>query len=91
MCRNRYSLLAVAMIFQLCLASQALAEDTEWVRVVPKDTDEILANPGMGWETFHHTAKQDKNLPSWIPSTVLVRRDSSERMSTGLVRSFDKN
>jgi hypothetical protein len=74
MCRNRYSLLAVAMIFQLCLASQALAEDTEWVRVVPKDTDEILANPGMGWETFHHTAKQDKNLPSWVPSTIHYAR-----------------
>ena len=74
MCRNRHSLLAVAMIFQLCLASQAVAEDTEWVRVVPKDTDEILANPGMGWETFHHTAQQDKNLPSWIPSTIHYAR-----------------
>jgi len=41
---------------------------------VPKETDEILANPGMGWETFHRTAKQDKNLPSWIPSTVHYAR-----------------
>ncbi len=38
----------------------------DWVWGVPKETDEILANPGMGWETFHGTAKQDKNLPSWI-------------------------
>ena len=52
----------------------ALAEDTEWVRVVPKETDEILANPGMGWETFHRTANDDKNLPSWIPSTIHYAR-----------------
>ena len=28
----------------------------------------------MGWETFHHTSKQDKNLPTWIPSTVHYAR-----------------
>ena len=44
------------------------------VVVVPEETDEILANPGMGWQTFHRTAKQDKNLPSWIPSTVHYAR-----------------
>jgi hypothetical protein len=50
------------------------AEPDGFVTVAPKETDEILANPGMGWETFHHTAKQDKNLPSWIPSTVHYAR-----------------
>jgi hypothetical protein len=40
------------------------------VIVTPEETDEILANPGMGWETFHRTSTHDKNLPSWIPSTV---------------------
>jgi hypothetical protein len=40
------------------------------VTVRPEPTDEILANPGMGWETFHHTSRQDRTLPSWIPSTV---------------------
>lgn len=44
------------------------------VRVVPEETDEILANPGMGWETFHRTSKADNNLPSWIPSTVQYAR-----------------
>ena len=44
------------------------------VVVTPEETDEILANPGMGWETFHRTAKQDKKLPSWIPSTVHYAR-----------------
>jgi len=46
----------------------------EQVVVTPEETDEILANPGMGWETFHRTSKQDKNLPSWIPSTVHYAR-----------------
>jgi hypothetical protein len=74
MCRNYRLLLTVALIFHFCWASQALAEDSEWVRVVPKETDQILANPGMGWETFHKTANEDKNLPSWIPSTIHYAR-----------------
>ena len=28
----------------------------------------------MGWETFHHTSKQDNSLPSWIPSTIHYAR-----------------
>jgi hypothetical protein len=44
------------------------------IAVCPNETDEILANPGMGWETFHKTSKEDKNLPSWIPSTVHYAR-----------------
>jgi len=49
-------------------------EEKRVITVVPEETDEILANPGMGWETFHRTSKQDKNLPSWIPSTVHYAR-----------------
>jgi len=44
------------------------------VVVTPEETDEILANPGMGWETFHETRKQDKSLPTWIPSTIQYAR-----------------
>ena len=44
------------------------------VTVVPEETDELLANPGVGWETFHRTSKQDRNLPSWIPSTLHYAR-----------------
>ncbi|NQT38774.1 MAG: beta-galactosidase [Planctomycetes bacterium] len=44
------------------------------VTVTPEDSDEILANPGMGWQTFHRTRTQDNNLPSWIPSTVHYAR-----------------
>ncbi|NQT15517.1 MAG: DUF4832 domain-containing protein, partial [Planctomycetes bacterium] len=44
------------------------------VTVAPEETDVILANPGMGWQTFHRTADEDKNLPAWIPSTVHYAR-----------------
>ncbi len=46
----------------------------EVVTVVPEETDELLSNPGMGWETFHRTRDKDKNLPAWIPSTVHYAR-----------------
>ena len=44
--------------------SSGLAEETVWVRISPPTTDAILANPGMGWETFHRTAADDRNLPA---------------------------
>ena len=44
------------------------------VTITPETTDEILANPDMGWETFHHSIRRDRNLPSWIPSTVYYIR-----------------
>jgi hypothetical protein len=64
-------LAAAGHIFWIPCAS---CEDAEYVRVVPKETDEILRNPGMGWETFHRTASDDRNLPPWIPSTVHYAR-----------------
>jgi len=42
--------------------------------VVPEETDELLANPGMGWETFHRTRDKDRSLPDWIPSTIHYAR-----------------
>lgn len=67
-------ILLVAACTQLSWPSLALADDAAWVRVVPEERDEILANPGMGWETFHRTADDDKNRPAWIPSTVHYAR-----------------
>jgi hypothetical protein len=53
--------------FLFCfLVATLRAEDQKaegMLTVVPEQTDEILANPGMGWETFHHTSKQDRRLP----------------------------
>ena len=57
----------------LCL-SIASAAQAQQVVIVPVATDEILGNPGMGWQTFHFTSKQDKSLPAWIPSTVHYAR-----------------
>ena len=74
MCKNHHFMLLTATVGQLCWLSFALADDAAWVQVAPEETDEILANPGMGWETFHRTADDDKNLPLWIPSTVHYAR-----------------
>ncbi len=37
------------------------------VRVEPREIDDLFANPGMGWQTFHHFADEDKNLQG-LPS-----------------------
>jgi hypothetical protein len=37
------------------------------VRVEPRESGELLANPGMGWQTFHRFADEDKNLAG-LPS-----------------------
>ena len=55
-------------------AMTAMGADRQAVVVRPEETDEILANPSVGWETFHCTRKQDKSLPSWIPSTIHYAR-----------------
>jgi len=61
---------AVALLLAvLCCVATAQAAEQEVV-VTPEASDELLANPGVGWETFYCTRKQDKNLPAWIPSTV---------------------
>ncbi len=49
------------------------------VTIFPPETDEILSNPGIGWQTMSRTAIQDKNLPSWIPSRVCYYRWAWER------------
>ncbi|HID24608.1 MAG TPA: DUF4832 domain-containing protein [Planctomycetaceae bacterium] len=58
----------------LCLSPWDEAFCGEMITVAPKVSDAILANPKVGWETFHRPADQDKNLPSWIPSTVHYAR-----------------
>lgn len=42
--------------------------------ILPEETDELLANPGIGWQTFHRTRDKDDSLPDWIPSTVHYAR-----------------
>ena len=65
--------LCVALMCLAYLSENVFADDS-LVVVKPQATSELLANPGMGWETFHRTSKSDKNLPAWIPSTVCYYR-----------------
>ena len=65
--------LCAVLIFFASLGGSASAADVLAV-VRPALTDELLANPGMGWETFHRTSRADKNLPAWLPSTVYYAR-----------------
>lgn len=44
------------------------------IKILPVEIDDVLANPGIGWQTMSRTAIQDKNLPSWIPSRVCYYR-----------------
>ena len=67
-----WSVLPVALIPVVWGAPASTAEP--WIKMVPEETNKILANPDMGWETFHRTADKDKNLPPWIPSTVQYAR-----------------
>jgi hypothetical protein len=75
----------VVATLTLCLAASAalaapaaegdaMKETAPQVTVRPQETDEILANPSVGWETFHCTKDRDKHLPSWIPSTIQYAR-----------------
>jgi hypothetical protein len=42
-------------------------------KIEPKETDELLANPHMGWQTFHHFADDDANLQG-LPSGAAYAR-----------------
>jgi len=59
---NEY--LFVTLGFVLLLAGCAStgedsSKSTETITIVPEQTDAVLANPGMGWETFSQPANQD--------------------------------
>lgn len=68
------SLWAIASLVVPIVSFTAPARSGETIKITPVETDAILANPGMGWQTFHRTRKQDRNLPEWIPSTVHYAR-----------------
>ena len=66
--------LRIVFVMAILFAAIVARADEAQVVVRPEETDEILANPGIGWETFHQTSKHDRNLPLWIPSTVQYAR-----------------
>jgi hypothetical protein len=67
---NRWILpLGLAALAPLVLAAFAGTSGTGPRRVVrePQETDELFANPGMGWQTFHTFADEDRHLQG-LPS-----------------------
>lgn len=43
------------------------------IKVEPKESDELFANPGMGWQTFHRFADEDKALEGLPSSSAYFR------------------
>jgi hypothetical protein len=72
--RTAIRVIVASLLLPFAAWSRQVVPDPDVVTIVPDETDELVANPGMGWETFHHTRQQDKNLPGWIPSTVHYAR-----------------
>ncbi|HSV73850.1 MAG TPA: DUF4832 domain-containing protein [Chthonomonadales bacterium] len=83
------------MLLPLLFASlSAPLPEARTVRIAPRTIRGILANPHMGWQTFHTTADRDRALPAWIPSTVAYYRwgwrelePERGRLNTALVDS----
>ena len=71
--RSAFLVTGLALTFVACIGALANAADTPIV-IKPEAINELLANPGIGWETFGYPAKTDKNLPAGIPSTILYVR-----------------
>jgi hypothetical protein len=61
------------LFFCLVHSLGAAPAATEPVRVEPRETEELLANPGMGWETFGTFADEDKSLAGLPSSTAYFR------------------
>jgi len=60
----------IIMVLNYCLAS---AVEEPMVEVIPEETDELFANPGMGWQTFHRFADEDRNLEDLPSSSAYFR------------------
>lgn len=58
--------MAFILMGLICCLGAAGGENP--VNVTPQEIDELLANPGMGWQTFHRFADEDPHLEG-LPST----------------------
>ncbi len=68
--------LAAAVLTVLLVAScgcVAAQEPIPMVTAHPQEIDDVLANPGMGWQTFHRFADEDPNLHG-IPTAAAYFR-----------------
>ena len=57
----------------LLLGGICMSANAETVTVRPTETDELLANPGMGWQTFHRFADEDPALDGLPSSSAYFR------------------
>ena len=65
---------ATTASFVLTLPLPLGAEATEQrVRVAPRENEEVFANPGFGWQTFHRFGDEDKNLAGLPSSSAYFR------------------
>ena len=75
---NEYLFATLGCMLLLLAGCVSTGEDSsgraESITILPEETDAVLANPGMGWETFGRPADKDKNLPDWITSTIHYNR-----------------
>ena len=76
---NRFGTFLLILATCTCLpafvtSGQNRSATAEIVTILPEETEELLANPGIGWETFGRTRDKDRSLPDWIPSTVRYER-----------------
>jgi hypothetical protein len=55
-------MIGIGMAFLALSACWMGGLEAEKLKVKPEETDELFANPGMGWQTFHTFADEDKNL-----------------------------
>lgn len=69
--KRRYtSMISIGLalaILNLCLTSEPV------IKVTPSEIDDLFPNPGMGWQTFHRFADEDKNLEGLPSSSAYFR------------------
>ena len=60
-CRHPWRWAATLLLLAPAVSDSAVGAGDR-VTVEPKETDALLANPGMGWQTFQRFADEDRNL-----------------------------
>jgi hypothetical protein len=63
----------IVLVLAAGLAAAAEEGQPQMVEVTPQESDELLANPGMGWETFYRAALDDPQLEGLPSSTAYIR------------------
>jgi len=73
MTRSLLQLWPLAFFIACAAVAMAAARPVNLVKVEPKETDELLANPGMGWQTFYQFADEDPNLDGLPSGSAYIR------------------